>query len=118
MFGQESLANDCYNDFTITLPNGREVTGKVPKLKKAFHFMTLLAGSAGGNNKATLKLLDEFPREVDLEDELNELTLAEFFDVVNAFFARRGSQDQAAEATAKEESLTLEAAAVDVETKS
>lgn len=109
MFGRDSIGASAFGDLTLTLPNGNKVTGKVPKLKRAYYFMELLQGSGQGQRRATMRLLDEFPREVGLVDELNELTLGEFFDVVNAFFARRGSQDQAADATAEEESLTVEA---------
>jgi hypothetical protein len=75
----------------IRLPSGREVRGKVPNLKRALHYMGLLEKVSRGDMRARLKLFNEFPKEVGLERELNELTVEEFFDVVNRFFARRGS---------------------------
>ena len=90
MFGRNA-ASECFNDIELTLPNGREVVGKVPTLKRAYYFMDLLHRSSNGDQKATTKLLDEFPREVELEEELNQIRLQEFYDVVNRFFVRRGS---------------------------
>lgn len=91
MFGRRDAASECFNEINLTLPSGREVTGKVPPLKRAFYFLGLLDLTKNGNNKASLELLDKFPAEVGLETELNELTVEEFFDVVHVFFARRGS---------------------------
>ena len=93
MFGRNA-ASECFNDIKLTLPSGREVTGRVPTLKRAMYFMGMLEEVSKGNQKARLLLMDQFPKEVGLEKELNELTVEEFFDVVNVFFARRGSASQ------------------------
>jgi hypothetical protein len=110
VFGRGTAANECYNEIELTLPNGRAVVGKVLPLKKALHFLTVVEKVEQGDAMARFRLVKEFPKAVRLEKELNELTWAEFWDVVTRFFVRRGSDStiEQTEANEEEEGVTLE----------
>lgn len=84
-------AQECFGEIHLTLPNGREVVGRVPTLREQLQVMNLMEDVARGKFKARFKLVEWFPKLVGLQSELNELTIEEFFDVVNRFFGRRGS---------------------------
>jgi len=84
-------AMECFGEIHLELPNGRDVVGKVPRLKDQLKAMALLEDMARGKRRAQLRLVMWFPRLVGLEEELNQLTFEEFLDVVNRFFGRRGS---------------------------
>jgi len=75
---------DGYAGIRLTLPNGREVTGKVLPLKRAVYYINLW-----GKPESRDQLLLEFPKEVGLEAEMDELTVEECWEVVDAFFGRR-----------------------------
>lgn len=92
-------AMECFGEIELTLPNGRQVRGKVPTLKQQLEVMALCEDIACGKRGAQMKLVMQFPKLVNLEEELNQLTFEEFFDVVNRFFGRRGSGNGKTEQT-------------------
>jgi hypothetical protein len=77
---------DGYNGIALELPNGRTVTGKVLPLARAAYYLGLFIKKDDG---ARDQIIAEFPAEVGLAAELNELTLEEFWEVFDAFFGRR-----------------------------
>src|SRR5437879_4441315 len=77
---------DGYAGIVLELPNGRKVTGKVLTLARAAHYLNLWTQKDAAGRDA---ILMEFPKEVGLEHELNELTIEEFWEVFDAFFGRR-----------------------------
>lgn len=96
-------AKECFGEIELTLPNGRQCVGKVPTLKQQIEVMNLVNRVAQGHSKSQLRLVEWFPKLVGLDEELNQLTFEEFFDVVNRFFGRRGSGNGRAKQTATAE---------------
>ena len=73
----------------VTLPDGTLVHGKVLTLKRALEYGELYEAQLTGDAKARMTIAQEFPAEVGLEDELNQLTMEEFWEVFNCFFGKR-----------------------------
>ena len=86
---------DGYNGIALELPNGRRVTGKVLPLARAAHYLGLWM-KRKDDPAAVATILAEFPAEVGLRDELNELTIEEFWEVFDAFFGRRAKPGEMA----------------------
>lgn len=97
MFANRSKATiSAYAGLDLDLPNGESVTGRVPTLRRALYFLGLMERAQGGDAKASLTMVAEFPKEVGLEEALNRLTLEEFWEVVGRFFTRRRPRSPAA----------------------
>lgn len=77
-----------YAGLQLELPNGRKVTGKVLPLKRAAYYLSLWEQRVS-DPQAKYKIFAEFPAEVGLAAELDELTIEEFWEVFNDFFGRR-----------------------------
>lgn len=79
----------------VALPDGRAVHGKVLPLRRALYYWDLYEQFASGDAKQALrartKIIQQFPKEVKLEKELNQLTLAEFWEAFAVFFGDRRS---------------------------
>lgn len=84
---------DGYDGLKITLPNGRPVSGKVLSLPRASYYRRQVSveGSPAERQAIEEEIIATFPKEVQLEAELNQLTLAEFWEVFWCFFGRRVS---------------------------
>jgi len=83
---------DGYAGMEIPLPNGRTVKAKVLPLDRAAHYLRLWA-KRKDDPEVPYTILAEFPKEVNLVAECNELTTAEFWDVFDSFFDRRVKRD-------------------------
>lgn len=77
----------------LTLPNGRTVVGKVLPLSRAQYYLRLQSQRTSATPEQELeireKIITEFPGDVGLAEELNQLTLGEFWLAFWAFFAQR-----------------------------
>ena len=79
---------DGYDGLELELPNGHKVKAKVLPLAKAVEFLRLW-GKRKDDPEAAYTILTEFPAAVGLVKEMDELTIAEAWDVFDAFFDRR-----------------------------
>jgi hypothetical protein len=81
---------DGYNGIALELPNGRKVTGKVLPLARAAYYLGLWM-QRKTEPTVVHTILAEFPAEVGLAKELDELTIEEFWEVFDIFFGRRAT---------------------------
>lgn len=79
---------DGYDGLELTLPNGHAIKAKVLTLEQAAHFLRLY-GKRKEDPEAMYAIMAEFPKAVHLPGLATECTVAEFWDVFDAFFDRR-----------------------------
>lgn len=80
---------DAYAGIEIELPDGRTIRRPAPTLGKGAHLLRNVMAAQAGDGNALLYVIEEFPRAIDAEAELEGLTPAEVFDLASRFLAHR-----------------------------
>ena len=82
---------ESYDRIELPLPNGETIRVKPLRFKQVSHFWRLLQQAQAGDGKAFCDMLDEFPKAVGIEREVDKLLPAEVWEVIDSFFSHRRS---------------------------
>lgn len=87
--GSSQAFFDSYAGVEVAMPDGSTLELEPLRLDEGAKFFRLLLRSRMGDPEAMLDILDEFPKAVGAEKELQALLPAELFDVVDDFLSRK-----------------------------
>ena len=82
---------ESYDRIELPLPNGSTIRVQPLRFKQVTHFWRLLQRAQAGDGKAFCDMLDEFPKAVGIEKEVDRLLPAEVWEVIDSFFSHRRS---------------------------
>ncbi|HEX6940893.1 MAG TPA: hypothetical protein VF158_15860 [Longimicrobiales bacterium] len=80
---------DGYADIVIELPGGGTLRRPSLTLAEGARFLRAIMAAQAGDGAALLYVIEEFPRAIGAEKEMEHLTPAECIDVADRFLAHR-----------------------------